>query len=400
MPIIACHHCKSRFKVPIDTVGESIECPKCRSEFKAVALRTGARKDHGTPPIVYAAVGVGAVLVVGLVAMMTGGDDAEPVAKAEPTVEAAPEIEAPAEDRSTGGPKEALILRARDILEAVRIGDEPLLPTWIDYPRMHEERRRAGEVTDAWTTLSEEQKYAAREECLEGLAGDEVNAEFLRHAAVESAEVVEMGQGKGAVALHLKNPLTDTTQKVTMRFSTSAGTWKLAAIERGEIEGGPEGPPVAENDGPVAAPTAVGALDPEGDVGEVALVEGTSPSTKSTIERAMKSLLDLSSTVEASRARTDLVEAGKPSIPHLLNALAPLDLKNPEDLLLGVRISNTLIDLTGRDYPILPGMNEGSMMGEFASDNDANRRRWFGWWRDNQDTYTGPPEIGFDDEDD
>lgn len=396
MPLIACHHCKSRFKVNIDTLGGTVKCPKCKKPFKAVALHSAPRGSHGTPPIAYAGIVVGSLLVALFIFKVVGGSADEPVeeapkAKASAT-KSTPANDAPASDpsESSGGMKGALEDRARKILEAMRAVDDPELPRWIDYPRMHSEQAGDGVEGTPWTALTEAQKYAARIELLEALLGEPAVREFSRHAAIDQLEVKQMGQGHAEVSAHLKNPLTEKGHDVAMRFSISGGTWKLYALDR--IYPEPTAEEAAIAAGPVELPK-IPSRSSEADPVAVEMVEGTSSSTMRVIEGAIRRLTDPKATTDAGRARRELVEIGKAAIPPLLNQLVPLDLEQQDDLIIAVRVSQALIELTGEPYPIVPGTNEGSVIGEGAADNEKHRRRWFGWWKNNHGSYTGPPTI-------
>lgn len=400
MPVIACSHCKARFKVNIDTMGQTVKCPKCRRPFKAVALHSAPRKAHGTPPIVYAAIAVGALLIAALVVRMGKNDapiddatETKPAAAAPPPKDTAPP---PAPVDAAAGMRNALITRAQKIVEALRTDDDPMLPQWIDYPRMHAELMTAGEIGgEPWTGLTEPEKYALKETLLARILGEGAVREFSRHAVAQDLEVVRMGQGNGEVKGVLKNPLTDETREATFRFSTTGGTWKLFALDRAAPAADGTGADEVA-DAPTLAPPALN-RNPEGDVETVPWVDGTSSSMQNQIESAISRLTDPGATTAAGKARRDLVAVGKAAIPGLLNALVPLDLSQEDDLLVAMKVTQTLMDLTGEDHLIVPGSNTGSLIGEGAKDNEVNRRRWFGWWRDHKATYSGPPRPDDDD---
>ncbi|MFH0944751.1 MAG: hypothetical protein V2A76_06095 [Planctomycetota bacterium] len=397
MPIIACPSCRSRFKVPLSTVGKTLPCPRCKEEFQAMALRSAPRKSHGSGPIVYAAIVVGAILVAFLIMAVAGKNSTEPEPAA---ASSAPERKPPAtsEPSTAMDPKEVLEKRARNLLEALRTGNHPLLPDWIEYQRMHELRARDGLEERSWQQLAQDEQYGKREEYLDLLMGDEATRKFTRIATVESLKTLSMGSGKGKVAAVLRNALTDTTQDLTLEFVTSAGSWKLARMVREPIGG--EQAPVEAPQVPARERIEKSRRSPEGEVAEVELIPDTPSGTTREIERALASLLDTSTTTAANQARTVLTEIGRPAIPHLLNALAAVDLANESDLLIATRLTSALTDLTGQDFPIVPGGNAGSMVGEGAVENEINRRKWFGWWRDNRRTFVAPEEPDFGPEDD
>lgn len=400
MPIISCPSCKSRFKVKIDTVGKTIPCPRCKDPFKAVAMHQTPRKSHGSGPIVYASIAVGAVLVVILISAMTGSDEPDPALadadRGDRSAEVTTSKKSGADALMT--PAEMLGSQTEKLLDALRTGDHPLLPGWVAYERMHEHRLEEGLEERPWNQLSQAESYAKREQYLGILMGDEATRKFSRASTVEGLTVESFGSGKGRVRATLENPLTETSQKIKVHFVTSAGSWKVYHIER-EPLGQPE-PEVAETPEETMERVVARRRSSQGTVEPVELIADTPSSVTRSIERALDVLKDMSTTVEANAARSRLLEAGKPAVPHLLNALIPLDFKDVEQLQIANRISQALGDLSGQDFVIVPGMNEGSMLGEGAGDNETNRRKWFGWWRDHAKTYQGPPEPDFGDESD
>ena len=397
MPIIACPSCKSRFKVPLNTIGRTLPCPRCKEPFQAVALHSSPRKSHGSGPIVYAAICIGALLVVLLIYAVSGSDSTETeTAEASSTADRKPESRS--KPTELLAPAEVLEKRARDLLDALRIGDHPLLPGWIAFERMHEVRIKAGLEDTAWNQLAQETQYGKREQYLEELMGDEATLKFSRAATVESLSTAGLGSGKGKVRAVLRNALTEQTQELTLEFTASAGSWKVFRLEREPI-GGVQ---VAEPEEEQTASDKIQSRrrNPQGEVAEVELIPDTPAGTVREIEQALAILQDLGSTTAANDARRNLAEAGKPAIPYLLNTLVSLDLTKPEDLLIATRVAGCLTELTGQDHPIVPGTNVGSVVGEGSTENEINRRKWFGWWRDNMRTFEGPPEPDFGPEDD
>lgn len=388
MPLIACPHCRSRFKVPLHRVGQTLPCPRCRQPFEALALRERTRQ-HGSGPIVYAAILVGAVLVAILISAMTGSDEPadETAAAADSGADRA--SRAPAKEASAPlTPQQILVEQTRKLLDALRSGSHPLLPGWIAFETMHEQRVKDGLESRPWSELSAEESYAKREEYLGHLQGGDADREFARAATVEQVEVLSFGSGRARVRALLHNALTGEQRELLLHFATAAGLWKVYALAR---------PAPAAPAAPAADPAAAvervleRRRNPEGEVAPVELLADTPESVTRSINGALATLRDLSATREANEARAILVQAGKPAIPHLLNALVDLDLQAETDLAVATRLSGALVDLTGQDYALVPGLNEGSMLGEGAADNEQNRRLWFGWWRDNQNTYQGPP---------
>ncbi len=399
MPIIACSSCHSRFKVPITKIGQTLTCPRCKEKFQAIALHATPRQQHGSGPIIYAAIVVGAVIVALLIYAIAGrGEPEETTAPTPARSEAASQPAARPEAAKPVTPAEVLVDRARKLLEALCTDDHPLLPLWIDYAEMHRQRVEAGLETRPWSELAADERYARQTEYMQNVLGDAETREFLRLSTVTRAEMVRLTTGEGRVEATLKNALKDTSQEVVLRFIPSAGAWKLVHLERGPILAAGQTAPEAgaEASAEVAARPARRARNPDAEVVAVELIAGTPGAVTRDIERALAVLCDRTATTAAHQARQDLVVAGRPAVPHLLNALVPLDLNSAGDLQIAARVAGVLAELTGEDFPIVPGTNEGSMVGEGAAQNEPNRRRWFGWWRDHKDSYTGPPAPDFE----
>jgi hypothetical protein len=401
MPIVSCSSCKSRFKVRLEAVNTVMTCPKCDAEFRAVALHSTPRKAHGLPPVAYAGIVAGALLLALLIAKAVGGRDEEPAEDADARASAARTSAAadgaaaakPAETRPSGArePRDLIAERARDVLEAIRDGNETRLGMLlVDFSLMHEDRRAAGLEDRAWLELPAEEQFLKKDEYVALLLGEEEQRDFTRRAVVESVETTELRPGGGAVEAVLKDPLEDTRQKVTLRFAAFSGSWKLIGLDRAAADGAGRatGEPDADR---ATAEAAVKLAELRRTVGaEPAPVEpvpGTSAALTSTIEQHIGVLIDPEETTGASRARRELADIGKPAIPFLLNGLVGLDLADPEDVRTAAKLTEALRDVTGQDFVIMPGSNEASMTGEGNADNEQCRRRWFGWWRDSKNTF-------------
>jgi len=403
MPVISCTSCKSRFKVGIDTIGKAIRCPRCKEEFKAIALKAGTQKKDKNAPIIYASIGVGSILVALLIhSIATSGqpDPNEAVAETRPEKPITKKAPTDTFDESSLSPEDLLARRAKKILEAIRDPDNPLLPGWIAYQAMHEQRKSDGLEQQSWTEMSADESYGKREEYLDLVLGDDALRRFSRASTVVSTEVLRLGSGKGKVQARIKNNVDETVQDVLLTFAGMGGQWKLASIERSEISTAEAIAEAAEREsrrggGSDTLDRISRRRNPLGTVAEVDPYADTSTSVTSEIQRQLRELTDLGATVKASQARRKLVEIGKASVPHLINTLVPLDLDNPSDAQVATRATQALVELTGQDWPIVPGMNEGSLVGEGAGDNETNRKMWFGWWRDHKDTYNGPPAADF-----
>jgi len=409
MPIVSCSSCRSRFKVRIEAMGKVMKCPKCKADFKAIALHAAPRKSHGLPPVAYAGIAAGALLLAFLLVKMAGSDEDSKAAGAgrDPTkvsVEAGRQSDAATDSTDVAPlprkqPRDLIAERARDILELIRAADENRLATLhLDFSRMHEDRRQQGLETELWLDLDQIAQFAKKEEYMADVLGDASLRDVTRRSVVLSVEPISLKQGSATVVAVLKDPLEESQQEVTLHFEALAGSWRVYRVDRNDSSRGD-----ADGQSPVdaatAGPGATTALrrNPLGEPHEVEPLPDTSALLASKIERQIDTLIDPEQTVGSGRARRELVEIGKPAIPFLLNRLVPLDLEEPEDLLQAGQISQTLQDITGEEYAITRGMRDETMTGAGLKDNDKSRRLWFGWWRDNHATFNSRPEPQHED---
>lgn len=391
MPVVQCSSCHTRYKVGLDKTNKVLKCQKCGERFEALALRAPQAKAYGIPPMGYVAIFAGCALV-GLVAYLATRSH-EPPAVAPPTTTAPPTAPPVARGPTAVDSKELLLKRANDVIQTMRKGDdEALALLYVDFTGMFDDRVKKGLETGSWSALSDLDQYAKKDEYVRLLRGEGQDLELLKRAVVKGVELPVYEGSSASVLMHLTDAVTQHTQDWTLSFQSVGSNWKLYGVARGAIVD-----PEAASKQPLAELAAANAgkprRNPEGEVQKVDPIEGTSPSTTSTIESHVRTLTDPAATTAASKARTALVTLGKSAVPHLLNALVDLDLANEADLQKANRLSLALMELSGRDWLIVPGTNAGSMTGESAGDNEQMRRLWFGWWRDVKGTYTGPPTV-------
>lgn len=376
---IACPSCKSKFKAKPGVLGKTIPCPKCGEEFEATAKRERVAKEAFNPVAV--SLVLLAFLVVGVVVMMNSGDDTpvQPTKRVEVEDDAPPPVK-----KVETSPDAELLDRATKLVAAMRDENDADLPRWIDFVQAH--AHSVGKDGRAWSSLSDLDRFEFKESFVKRLCGEGADREFAKAAVAKDLTIGARGTTSVEIVGQLENPLTGQTRsmKMTLRPHDTVASWQLVAFEVGPID--TIGGKTLGREEPVASTEAARVPKPRGpslpDPAAVEPLADTTTLMNDAIQSAMRDLQSAESTVAGSRARTALVEAGKHAVPHLLNALVSIDLNDPAQTLIATRIANTLIDITGVDYPIVPGGNAGSMLGEGAAENDSNRRRWYAWWRD------------------
>jgi hypothetical protein len=387
---IACPACKSKFKAKPALLGKTIPCPKCKEPFEAVARREKVRSEGFNPVVVLLI--LGAILALAIIVIVADDDDPElpPLAKKEddePPPRPFPAATTPDED---------LLAHVGKIVAAMREEGNADLPRWIAFDAAY--ARTPAAADRAWGMLTDLDKYAFKEGFVEALTGVGAERDFNKVVVAKDLAIGARDASTVEIAGRLENPLLEQfrTAKFTLRAPEVGKLWQLVGYEPGPIETkggksvGMEETVTAAGDAPLQPFRGVALPDPF----PVDPLPETSSVMTSAIESAMKDLRDPSATTAASRARLALAEAGQHAVPYLLNALAAVDLADPQQMIVGVRISNALTDVTGIEYPIVPGDNAGSMIGEGAAENDTNRRRWFAWWRDHGAAFAkfGKPE--------
>lgn len=400
---IACPACKSKFKAKPALLGKTIPCPKCGEEFEATAKRERVEKE-GFNPVMISLVMLG-FLVAGVVFMMNSGDDPAPIPPPKVVADDPPPRELP---KPSTSPDSALIERAAKIVAAMRDEHDEDLPRWIDFAEAY--GLEPGAADRPWSGLTDLDRFDYKERFVKRLCGEGEEREFHKAGVAKDLAVTSRGATTVELSGRIENPVAgqSRTMKMTLRPHDSAASWQLVAFSAGPIEivGGKtlgRDTPVAEVD-PAKLTVPKGPSLPE--PAEVAPLAETTTLMSDAIRSALADIGNPESAVAGSRARAALVEAGKHAIPHVLNAMIPLDLSDPAQTLHASRLASTLIEITGIEYPIVPGGNVGSMLGEGAEDNDANRRRWFAWWRDHGKAFCEhgraepAPDDGDGDEDD
>lgn len=393
MPVVQCSSCHARYKVGLDKTNKVLKCQACGERFEAIALRASQTKKYGMPPIGYVAI-FGGCLVIGLVGYLATRNQEPATPPVAATSAKAADTPAPTARTPTAVDSKALLQkRANDVVQIMRKGDdEALALLYVDFSGMFDDRVKKGLETGTWSALSDLDQYAKKDEYIRLLHGEGPDHELLKRAVVKGVDLPVFDGKNANVRMQLSDAVSQCTQDWTLAFQLVGSNWQVYGVERGPIVD-----PAAAGKTSLADLAAAAAgkprRNPEGTVEKVEPIAGTSPSTTSSIEMHVRTLTDPAATTAASKARTALVAIGKPAIPHLLNELVALDLSSENGLQKANKISLALMELSGRDWLIVPGMNAGSMTGESAGDNEQMRRLWFGWWRDVQSTYSGPPQL-------
>lgn len=166
--LIQCSSCGTQAKIPDSKEGAKVKCPSCGHVYVARAAgrgRAGSRSSNSnsTTPIVIG-VAVAGALVIGLIAMRSGGTPEKPVDASE-RAEAKPKAEKKVwvDPQGFDGPA---ITFARSLHDAANAGNESRLLSLMDEERAYAaylEEAPEGTADTAWAALGEVDRMKVRE---------------------------------------------------------------------------------------------------------------------------------------------------------------------------------------------------------------------------------------------
>lgn len=381
--LIKCPACHASASLPDSKQGAKVRCGECGRVF--VARLPGQSLSSGPSP---ALIIVGAVVALGLLGVLfLGGDDDAP-APPRPSVSAAePEFELEYELDSTGwdsAPVQAVVA----LHEAAFAGQRDTLRLGLHGPKRLAYLREAGRLSDAVPAGEfDALPRSTQVELLEAWALELSDGEarvLVAEGQPYDGKVVELGQRDALVRVSVTPRQKDEgfgQRWVQWRLSRDSedSDWRAWSWEswmsRRETErrerSHPDVAKVTLSDGSVvleSEPKSLGHLD------------DTPEPLRTRIDELFATCTDLGLTVEASRARDELVEIGRPAIPILLNGLFETRLDTEEDAIRVNIMVTALREITGEYKGYEPQLLVGSSAGTTEERRQSAIRQWFAWW--------------------
>jgi predicted Zn finger-like uncharacterized protein len=395
MPLIRCSSCHSTFDVSLDVLGKKVKCPKCKSSFLAQTKVSGPRRKQKSQAPYWIGGTLLFVLVLFLVVQATS-DGSKPSAETaaanasgSSSAGAGAAEESEAEDHYSTDPVRRTV---EMMLDAIQDEDQDALLALLSCPRIQDRRAAQGEGK-AWSELNGLDQALARQQIVQELLGDANARRFLSEAGIDSFDQSSSGSDEVTVQTTVKSLVDSLTQQDrTIILQKSQGNWRVVAMTAGPIVD-----PIAER----AKALSKREQDSRkrrtsrlyGEVQTLELLAETSPQDRQRLEELCSKLTDLTLTREMSKARRELVAMGKPAIPALLNLMVGREaLESQEEQQILNQVIQTLREITLEDFGFAPGGYGGNLTGESLEANQQALRRWFGWWRNHKDTWTGPDE--------
>ncbi|MEW6741983.1 MAG: zinc-ribbon domain-containing protein [Planctomycetota bacterium] len=409
MPLVQCPQCGTTYKITLEKLGGEVRCRHCQAVFTAEVKRSGPRSKTPAAPmrlILYGAIAAAVIMFAILSLLRRGGQESEsnPTPPAEATSEPVPSPALTSPPPSPSSARKAMVEPViRAFLSAVERRDVQELLQMLNFASFWRRDPAAMSGQQTWADLAEWQQTLKRQEYVDQLlAPKDEAALFVDKAAVDELEVLEQEGDTWLVRVKLRDPLSTLCQERRIGLQQSSGRWYLTSHDADPVRDPlvEERARLDEERRKEQEARGIVAGRRQSDEAPVELqeeVEGTPSGTKATVDQAVRALLDLSKTADATAARRQLVDAGKPAIVALLNALVPLDLEDRDELLQANRAIQVLQEMTGESFDFSAMGVDGHLDQEAKETNERALRQWFGWWRDNKLAWK-PPEKPEDEE--
>ncbi len=393
MPLTSCPVCGSIHNVETDVLGQMIRCRKCSARYKAVTTKSGVRPRSSSNALIFIVGGVVVLFLVIIVMTMGPSEDLSGDGRAAASAEHKVDASSPDSAASSSAPVKSANTPdgiTQRCLLAIDREDYQQLMSVVSYPRFQEELVRKGLATRPWSELDSAGQTLARKSVTELLVGTEEQRRFFSVSKVASLSVAKQDARDAEVHV-MRRSVADEKQTQEEKFflCNVDDRWYVRWVERGEVlDPGKLAAKAAD-----ALASSAGRRERMG-LGAIEIVEhlpATSEEDRRRIDDLVRTMTDLNETRKASAAKRDLVAIGKPAIPAVLNAIVGKEvLATIEDRQIVNLAVQALEEITLLDFGYAPGGSAGDMTGDVLEDNLTGLKRWFGWWKANHKTWTGP----------
>ncbi len=398
--LIECPSCHARAKLPDSKEGAKVRCGECGRVYVAVpAGERGARaRRTSSSSGLYIGLGVGAAALLAVLFFY-----AQSGKKSEPKAAVVEEEEEPLGD-STGWDSPPVKL-ARQIHNAAHAYDQDKLMTLLHGARIYERIQGAREdlgdgedpaepadtsARDEFTLMPahERQEFLAAQ--VEDLVQGESKALVADWEPYDGSVILETDdEATVRLAVSPRNPDEGVTKRwVEWKLALDSGRWKAWSWERWISPEERKAERKRRGRGFEQVTLSDGSKVLEREPEPLPHLEDTSPELAKRIDELFATMIDLDLTSEASRARRELEEIGRPAIPILLTGLYETPLDTEEQSIQVNIMVQALRTITGQYFGYKPMELVGSGVGTTKERRESAIKQWFAWWYRNKKKFT------------
>ena len=408
--IIQCPACHARARISDSQEGAKVRCGECSRIFVAGATAGRSRSSSsGSKLGLWLGMGAGGIglLFVAIMLSQGQGTDFEKNAK-EP--EEDPVVESTADSTSFEGSPE--------IQAAVRVHDAAFRQQEIQVraamygPRVYAwkkslEAMAAGPAEgETEVAITDEQRAAwvAEFEALPSFRQSETLQEYsssicsgddrdlVANWAPYDGSIVESNDSTGEARIQLlvssREEGSFETRTIEWTLFNDHGRWMVCSWERWFSEAEKHALRVRRSKGYEKVTLSDGSTVHERDPEPLGHLEDTPAELRTRIDSLIATMIDLELTREATKARNDLIEIGKPAIPRLLTKLYEIPLDTEDQSIQVNQVVTALRGITDQYFGYEPSEIVGSAAGTTKERRDSSIRQWFAWWYRKQDKFT------------
>lgn len=406
--LIQCPACHARARIPESQEGAKVRCGECGRIF--VAGMSGGRQRGGSSSGnqgLWIGLGAGGVALLFIVYLMTRGGEPKP-----PVVTDKPE-EVPVEEPIDLGYDGKIVQAAVRFHRAAQSLDSVSVRTAMHGPGIYAwkkglEKRAAAEKPDEVEITDEERiGWEAEFDVMQNVDQLGLLAQWTDHLLTgEEQPFFAEWNPYGGEVQSLTDDVAVVHLEVTAReagnFEKRTYEWKLvefhddwrvcswerwfspAELAAARKKRGRGYEQVTLSDG-----SKVREREPE----PLDHLEDTPPELRERIDSLIATMIDLDLTREASRAREELVQIGRPAIPRLLTKLWEIPLDTEDQSIQVNQVVVALRDITGQYHGYEPQELIGSAAGTTRERRLSSVKQWFAWWYIYKKSFTEKEET-------
>ncbi len=402
--IIQCPACHARARIPDTQEGAKVRCGECGRVFVAGATGRG-RSSSSSNSGLWIGLGVGGVAILAVLIIAFGGGDSKPK---RPKVEEPEEVAvAPPEQFGTG-------YESKEVQAAVKVhqyaftGEAARIRSAMHGPGIYASKKgreaaaevegdETVEITDVqravweaeFVAMTTGEKQALLNEWSEGMVSGPdkaLVADWKPYDGSFQGGLDELATVHVNVTSREEGNFENRT--VEWKLHKDRGTWKICGWERFLSDREKWAMSSRANRGYEKVTLSDGSKVFEREPEPLPHLDDTSPELAARIDGLIATMIDLDLTREATRARNEVIEIGRPAIPPLLTKLYLIPLDTEEQSIQVNQVVVALRTITGQDHGYRPREFIGAATGTTRERRESAIKQWFAWWWRNKKKFT------------